>query len=189
MAFSLTDLWKSGKIYIWIGIYFTLDGSDVARMHNMKKSELGKLLVDYTESLEKESGASEFDETNETAPLFETVRTLSSVMQPKQPSEEFSARIFQAVQAKASGEEFQEKVAMEKKNSAEKIRKIIAMAVTDESFRKGFFHDVVTACRNAGFDLTPQEAAALRNLKEDAVENFANSLDERITKFFPTTLP
>ena len=118
----------------------------------MKKSELGKLLVDYTESLEEGSSVSEFDETDETAPLFETVRTLSSVMQPKQPSEEFSARIFQAVQAKAAQEEFQEKVAKEQKNSAEKIQKIIAMAVTDGSFRKGFFHDVVAACRGVGFD-------------------------------------
>ena len=74
----------------------------------MKKSELGKLLVDYTENLEGESGVSEFDETDETAPLFETVRTLSSVMQPKQPSEEFSARVLKAVQTKVAQEEFQE---------------------------------------------------------------------------------
>ena len=88
----------------------------------MKKSELGKLLVDYTESLEGESGMSEFDEMDETAPLFETVRILSSAMKPKQPSEELSARILQAVQAKAAQEEFQDKVAEEKKNSAEKIQ-------------------------------------------------------------------
>jgi len=83
----------------------------------MKKSELGKLLVDYTESLEGESGVSEFDDTSETSPLFETVRTLSSVMQPKQPSEDFSARVFQAVQERVAQGEFQEKVAKEQKNS------------------------------------------------------------------------
>jgi hypothetical protein len=63
------------------------------------------------------------------------------------------------------------------------------MAVTVEDFRKSLFHDIVAACRSIGFDLTPKELAALRNLKEDAVKEFANSLDERITKFFPANLP
>ncbi len=73
--------------------------------------------------------------------------------------------------------------------SVEKIQRIIGMAVTIEDFRKSLFQDIVAACRGIGLSLTPKEIAALRNLKEDAVKEFANSLDERITKFFPINLP
>ncbi len=153
----------------------------------ISEKKLEKLLVDFTESLTGEaSGATklsseDFDslleETDGNSSLFKTVRTISSAIQPRQPSEEFSASLLQAAQ-----ERFQEQT------SARKIQRVISMAITDDGFRKSFFHDVVAACRNIGFDLTPQEAAALRNLKEDAVEEFANSLDERITKFFPAGL-
>lgn len=114
----------------------------------------------------------------EVASLLETVRTISSVIQPEQPSEDFAAKVSHAVQ-----DRFQEQI------STEKIQRIIGMAVTVEGFRKSLFHDVVAACRSVGFNLTPKEIAALRNLREDAVEEFANSLDERITKFFPANLP
>ena len=158
----------------------------------MKKREpeekLEKLLADFTESLTGEaSGAMELsfeeinslsEETDDVLPLFETVRTISSVIQPKQPSEEFIARVSHAVQER-----------LQEQTSAEKIQRIIGMAVTLEDFRESFFRDIVAACRSAGFNLTPKEIAALRNLKEDAVKRFANSLDERITKFFPASLP
>jgi len=154
----------------------------------ISEKKLEKLLVDFTETLTGEASeatelsSEEFDslleETDGSSSLFGTVRTISSVIQPRQPSEEFSASLLQAAQ-----ERFREQ------RSANKMQRIISMAITDDGFRKKFFHDVVVACRGVGFDLTPQEIAALRNLKEDAVEKFANSLDERITKFFPTGLP
>jgi hypothetical protein len=152
------------------------------------EEKLEKLLVDFTESLT--GGASQAEGKREKgkgiallAPpssrsLFETVRTISSVIQPKQASEEFIARVSHAAQ-----ERLQEQI------STEKLQRIIGMAVTVEDFRKSLFHDIVAACRSVGLNLTPKEIAALRSLKEDAVEEFANSLDERITKFFPTNLP
>jgi hypothetical protein len=153
------------------------------------RKKLEKLLVDFTESLTGEVGESMelssarqinslSEETDDISSLLETVRTISSVMQPKQPSEEFIARVSHAAQER-----------LEEQISMEKIERIIGMAVTDEDFRSGFFQDIVAACRSAGFDLTPREIAALRNLKEDAVKEFANSLDERITKFFSANLP
>lgn len=164
----------------------------------ISEKKLEKLLVDFTESLTGEAGGAtklsseDFDclleETEARSSLFETVWAIESAIQPeqpaeesstqtKQPSEEFSNNLLQAVQ-----ERFQEQ------NSARKIQSIIGMAITDDGFRKSFFQDVVATCRNFGFDLTPQEVAALIDLKEDDVEKFANSLDERITKFFPTSL-
>ncbi len=153
-----------------------------------KKKKLEKQLADFTESLTQgaawprklDSGGTNSppEEADEILSLFETIRTVSSVIQPKQPSEEFMARVSHAVQ-----ERFQEQL------STEKIQRIIGMAVTKEDFRKSLFHDIVAACRSIGFNLTPSEIAALKNLREDAVEEFANSLDERITKFFPANLP
>lgn len=153
------------------------------------EEKLENLLVDFTDNLTGK--ASEWmelssarqinslsEETDDVLSLFETVRTISSVIQPKQPSEEFIARVSHAAQ-----EKLQEQI------SIEKLQRIIGMLVTDEDFRTGFFRDIVDACRSVGFNLTPKEAAALGSLKEEAVKEFANSLDERITKFFPASLP
>ena len=146
------------------------------------EEEIEELLVKFTENLtEKPNGSEEIDslptETGDASSLFDTVRTMSSVIQPKQPSKEFSTRLSQVVRAR-----FQEQIA------AEKIQRIIDKAASDETFRKSFFRDMVAACGSIGLSLTPQEMAALGELKEEAVEEFANSLDERISKFFPTNL-
>lgn len=150
--------------------------------------KLDELLADFTDDLIAETNSSKSlgsQEMNslpgrkgEILSLFETVHTISSVVQPKQTSEEFMDRVSEAAQRR-----FQEQL------STEKIQKIIGMAVTVADFRKALFQDIVSACRGIGMSLTPREIAALRNLKEDSVKEFANSLDERITKFFPTSLP
>jgi len=171
------------------------------------EEKLDKLLVDFTEGLPREADESldlgsarhiSFlsERTDESFTSFEdralslldTIRTISSVIQPKQPSEEFIARVSRAAQERlqsqvAESEELREQI------SAEKIQRIIGMAVTEKHFRESFFRDIVAACRGAGFNLTTSEIAALRSLKEEAVKEFANSLDERITKFFPVSLP
>lgn len=144
------------------------------------EERLEELLVEFTESLAGGTSVelgSLPEEIGDALPLFDTVQAISSVLKPEQPSEEFAARLSHAVQ-----ERFQEQ------RTAQRIRTIIARAVTDEDFRMSFFRDVVSACRGIGFELNAQETAALRNLKEDAVKEFANSLDERITKFFPASL-
>jgi hypothetical protein len=174
------------------------------------EGKLEKLLADFTESLTRESsqGVEEIgslskdlgsssaripedpsscaQRTEKVLSLFETVRTISSVIQPKQPSEAFIARVSYATQQRMLQRLQEHKLTLQ---STEKIQRIIGMAVTVEDFRRSLFHDIVAACRSAGFNLTPKEIAALRSLKEDAVKEFANSLDERITKFFPTNLP
>ena len=139
-----------------------------------------KLLADFTENLTGQANTTVEirSEDKELLSLFKAVQTIYSVIQPKQLPEGFASRMSYAVQ-----ERFQERM------SVEKIQRIIGMAVTIEDFRKSLFQDIVAACRGIGLSLTPKEIAALRNLKEDAVKEFANSLDERITKFFPINLP
>ena len=150
------------------------------------EEKLEKLLVDFTENLT--GGVDRYLDLNveemgpvskkEVLLLFETIKTMSSVIQPRELPQEVVNRVSYAVR-----ERFQEQM------STEKIQRIVGMAVTMEDFRKSLFQDIVSTCRGVGLSLTPKEIAALRNLKEDAVKEFANSLDERITKFFPTNLP
>ena len=152
------------------------------------EKKLERLLAEFTESLAGEANepmelsSEEINslsrEMDDVRSLFETIRTISSVIQPKQPSEEFVSKVSEAVQ-----EDFEKQV------STNRIQRVIGMAVTMEDFRKSLFHNVAAACRSIGLSLTPNEIALLRNLKEDVVKEFANSLDERITKFFPTNLP
>ena len=152
------------------------------------EEKLDKMLADFTDDLVAEASESKelsykkindlSDGKGEILSLFETVQTISSVVRPSEVSHEFMDRVSMAAQQR-----FQERI------STEKIQKIIGMAVTVADFRKALFNDIVSACRGIGLSLTPREIAALRNLKEDSVKEFANSLDERITKFFPTSLP
>ncbi len=149
------------------------------------EEKLEELLADFTESLTGEADttmAANLEEIDpllreEALPLFKTVQIISSMIQPRQMPEGLETRISHAAQ-----ERFQEQM------SAKKIQRIIGMAVTMEDFRKSLFQDIVATCRGIGVALTPNEIASLRNLKEDAVKEFANSLDERITKFFPINL-
>ena len=136
------------------------------------KKKQGELLRDFLEDLANGSIGPEEES------FCETIQTISSVIRPEQPSKDFVNRVSNAVQ-----ERFDQQI------STEKVQRIIGMAVTLEDFRKSLFNDVVVACRSVGFSLTPKEIAALKNIREDAVKEFANSLDERITKFFPTNLP
>ena len=148
--------------------------------------KLEKLLVDFTDSLTEARGRSgeldgrEMDDMAKEDPkgLLKTIVSISSIIQPKEPSENLLKKVSDAALGK-----------FDNQLSTEKIQRIVGMAVTMEEFRRGLFHDIVGACRSVGFSLTPKEVAALRNLREDAVKEFANSLDERITKFFPTSLP
>lgn len=178
---------------------------------SMKKrgqdEELGKSLTDSTRqasqmmelSLEEINALAE--EADRPSSFLETARIISSVVQPKQPSEELIARVSHAVQERfrerisaTEQEESQKQVSAaeqeesQEQMSAEKIQRIIGMAATDEAFRESFFQDIDAACRSVGINLTPSELAALKSLREDAVREFANSLDERITKFFLTGL-
>ena len=145
-----------------------------------------KLLADFTENLTGEANTTAEMSSEEIgspagkklSSLFEAVQIICSAIKPRQLPEGFASRLSYAVQKR-----FQERM------SAEKIQRIIGMAVTMEHFRKSLFQDIVAACRGVGLSLTPGEIAALGNLKEDAVKEFANSLDERITKFFPINLP
>ena len=66
--------------------------------------------------------------------------------------------------------------------SAEESRKVVSRAVMDEDFRKTLFSDPDKAL--TGYDLTPNEITALRSIPAETIDDFANNLDERISRSF-----
>ena len=64
--------------------------------------------------------------------------------------------------------------------SQESVERIIGRAVTDADFRQRLIDNAAEACK--GYDLTPDELAALEALDADSVKQFAGTLDARISK-------
>ncbi len=64
--------------------------------------------------------------------------------------------------------------------SQEVVQQIIGRAVTDAEFRQKLIDNAKEACK--GYDLTPEELAALEALDAESLKAFAGSLDVRITK-------
>jgi hypothetical protein len=64
--------------------------------------------------------------------------------------------------------------------SQDAVSQIIGRAVTDAGFRQMLFSNPDQALQ--GYSLTPDELEALRNLKQEDLEDFSTKLDSRITK-------
>ena len=64
--------------------------------------------------------------------------------------------------------------------SQQVVQNVIGRAVMDQEFRQLLFSDPDKAF--AGYDLTEEEKAVLRQLDATEVASFAGQLDERITK-------
>jgi len=64
--------------------------------------------------------------------------------------------------------------------SAEAVQTIIGRAVTDGEFAKQLFENPEEALK--GYELSAEEATAIKNMKADDVAKFHASLDERISK-------
>ena len=64
--------------------------------------------------------------------------------------------------------------------SQDTISQIIGRAVTDAEFRETLFSNPVQALED--YNLTDDEKEALKNLKQEDLEDFSTKLDSRITK-------
>ena len=64
--------------------------------------------------------------------------------------------------------------------SHEAVAIIIGRALTDAEFRKKLIDNAAEACK--GYDLTPEELAALEAIDHDSMEAFAGTLPERLVK-------
>jgi putative modified peptide len=66
------------------------------------------------------------------------------------------------------------------------VERVLGRLLTDEQFRRAFRADPATACRAAGFDLSPLELDALAALPHRALPRLVAQIDERIRRL---TLP
>ncbi len=64
--------------------------------------------------------------------------------------------------------------------SQDAVSQIIGRAVTDADFRETLFSNPEQALQ--GYDLTEDDKEALKNLKQEDLEEFSTKLDSRITK-------
>ena len=64
--------------------------------------------------------------------------------------------------------------------SQDAVSQIIGRAVTDPEFRKTLFSNPEQALED--YNLTDDEKEALKNLKQEDLEDFSTKLDSRITK-------
>jgi hypothetical protein len=64
--------------------------------------------------------------------------------------------------------------------SQESVSQVIGRAVVDDGFRNLLFSNPDQALQ--GYDLTGDEVEALKDLKQEDLEDFSTKLDSRITK-------
>jgi hypothetical protein len=64
--------------------------------------------------------------------------------------------------------------------SQDAVSQIIGRAVIDPEFRETLFSNPEQALQ--GYDLTEDDKEALKNLKQEDLEEFSTKLDSRITK-------
>ncbi len=62
------------------------------------------------------------------------------------------------------------------------VERVLGRLVTDETFRKSFFHDAAAALVADAADLTDDELDALRRVPRDAVKALCARLDDRICR-------
>jgi hypothetical protein len=65
------------------------------------------------------------------------------------------------------------------------LQELLGRALADEAFRAQLFDDPRQAARDAGYDLTAEQLAALKTID---VQSIAETLDERLVKKVGGTL-
>lgn len=64
--------------------------------------------------------------------------------------------------------------------SQEAVERVLGRALTDAEFRQQLIDDARAACQ--GYDLTEEELEALEGLDAESLQQFAGTLDARISK-------
>ncbi len=69
-----------------------------------------------------------------------------------------------------------------KETVSERLQEVIARLIGDEDFRNNFFASPEATLQRAGFQLSPAEIAALKEMEPENLEEWLTDLDERISK-------
>ncbi|MBC8508096.1 MAG: Franean1_4349 family RiPP [Anaerolineales bacterium] len=104
--------------------------------------------------------------------LGETVQKLQAASQAT-PDPNFAIRLRNLVVAA---------LPKKKESVSERLQEVIARLVGDEEFRNNFFASPEATLQRAGFQLSPAEIAALKEMEPENLEEWLTDLDERISK-------
>ena len=69
-----------------------------------------------------------------------------------------------------------------KETLSERLQEVINRLIGDEEFRTSFFASPEATLQRAGFQLSPAEIAALKEMEPENLEEWLTDLDERISK-------
>jgi hypothetical protein len=69
-----------------------------------------------------------------------------------------------------------------KETVSERLQEVISRLIGDEEFRTNFFASPEATLQRAGFQLSPAEIAALKEMEPEDLEEWLTDLDERISK-------
>jgi len=69
-----------------------------------------------------------------------------------------------------------------KESVSERLQEVISRLIGDEDFRTNFFASPETTLQRAGFQLSPAEIAALKEMEPENLEEWMTDIDERISK-------
>ncbi len=111
-------------------------------------------------------------EAEKLAPLLQTVANLKANAEAD-PSPGLATRIRNLAMAELPGP---------KTTISERLQEVIKRLIGDEDFRTNFFTAPESTLQQAGFQLTPAEIAALKEMEPENLENWMSDLDERISK-------
>ena len=104
--------------------------------------------------------------------LGETVQKLKAASQAT-PDPNFAIRLRNLAMAT---------LPKKKESVSERLQEVIARLVGDEDFRNNFFASPEATLQSAGFQLSPAEIAALKEMEPENLEAWLTDLDERISK-------
>ena len=139
-----------------------------------KKDDQARKAEQFAELTDRLLAGEQIDpaEAGKLAPLLQTVAKLDATAQTE-PSPGLATRIRNLAMAELSGP---------KATISDRIQEVIKRLIGDEDFRTNFFAAPESTLQQAGFQLTPAEIAALKEMEPENLENWMTDLDERISK-------
>jgi hypothetical protein len=139
-----------------------------------KKDDQARKAERFAELTDRLLAGEQIDSTEaeKLAPLLETVASLKANAEAE-PSPGLAIRIRNLTMAELPGP---------KATISERLQEVIKRLIGDEDFRTNFFAAPESTLQQAGFQLTPAEIAALKEMEPENLENWMSDLDERISK-------
>jgi hypothetical protein len=143
----------------------------------MKKKDEIKRAQELAELADRLLAGQKIDSTGDEAmdALVETLFDLMDVTDAPEPDPAFQIRARNLAMAALPKPQ-------EKPSLSEQFQAVLARLLGEEDFRKSFFANPEETVRQAGFQLSPVEMAALKEMEPENLQDWMGDLDERISK-------